>query len=53
MDGVTYYFIDNEYYFGRSYIYGLGGDEGDRFAYFCRAVLEALPQIDFMPDVRT
>lgn len=51
LDGVTYYFIDNEYYFGRSYIYGLGGDEGERFAYFCRAVLEALPQIDFMPDV--
>ena len=51
LEGVTYYFIDNEYYFGRSYIYGLGGDEGERFAYFCRAVLEALPQIDFVPDV--
>ncbi|MEA4897605.1 MAG: glycogen synthase GlgA [Christensenellaceae bacterium] len=48
---VTYYFIDNEYYFGRSYIYGMGGDEGERFAFFCRAVLEALAQIDFMPDV--
>lgn len=51
MDGVTYYFVDNEYYFGRNYIYGLGGDEGERFIYFCRAVLEALPQIDFVPDV--
>ncbi len=50
-EGVTYYFVDNEYYFGRSYIYGLGGDEGERFAYFCRAVLEAIAQIDFMPDV--
>lgn len=50
-EGVTFYFIDNEYYFGRSYIYGLGGDEGERFAFFCRAVLEALPQIDFIPDV--
>ena len=51
MDGVTYYFIDNEYYFGRSYIYGVGSDEGERFAFFCRAVLEALPHIDFIPDV--
>ena len=25
--GVTFYFVDNQYYFGRSYIYGLGGDE--------------------------
>ena len=23
--GVTFYFVDNQYYFGRSYIYGLGG----------------------------
>lgn len=49
--GITFYFVDNEYYFGRPYIYGLGGDEGERYAFFCRAVLEALPQIDYMPDV--
>lgn len=51
LNDITYYFIDNEYYFGRPYIYGLGGDEGERFAFFCRAVLEALPQIMFVPDV--
>jgi starch synthase len=51
LNGITYYFVDNEYYFGRPYIYGLGGDEGERYAFFCRAVLEALPQIDFVPDV--
>ncbi len=50
-EGITFYFIDNEQYFGRDYIYGLGGDEGERYAFFCRAVLEALPQIDFIPDV--
>ncbi|MBQ3223029.1 MAG: glycogen synthase GlgA [Clostridia bacterium] len=50
-EGVTFYFVDNEYYFGRPYIYGLGGDEGERYAFFSRAVLEALPQIDFIPDV--
>ncbi len=49
--GVTWYFIDNEYYFGRPYIYGLGGDEGERFAFFCRAVMEALPHLQFQPDV--
>ena len=51
MDGVTYYFVDNKYYFGRSYIYGLGGDEHERFGFFDRAVLNALPLIDFRPDV--
>ena len=51
LNDITYYFVDNEYYFGRSYIYGLGGDEGERFAFFDRAVLEALPKIDFVPDV--
>jgi len=48
---VTYYFVDNETYFGVSEIYGDGTSEGLRFAFFCRAVLETLPQIDFMPDV--
>ncbi|MDO4484360.1 MAG: glycogen synthase GlgA, partial [Clostridia bacterium] len=50
-DGVTFYFIDNKYYFGRSYIYGLGGDEYERFGFFDRAVLNALPLLDFQPDV--
>ncbi len=49
--GITFYFVDNEQYFGRDYIYGMGGDEGERFAFFCRAVMEALPKIDFIPDV--
>ena len=50
-DGVTWYFMDNKYYFGRPYIYGLGGDEYERFGFFCRGVLNALPLIDFQPDV--
>ncbi len=49
--GVTYYFIDNRYYFGRNYIYGLGGDEYERFGFFCRAVLNALPLIGFQPEI--
>lgn len=49
--GVTYYFVDNKYYFGRNYIYGLGGDEHERFGFFCRAVLNALQILDFKPDI--
>ena len=49
--GVTFYFVDNQYYFGRSYIYGLGGDEYERFGFFDRAVIDALPHLDFQPDV--
>lgn len=48
--GVTYYFIDNEYYFKREGIYGYD-DEAERFAFFCRAVLEAIPHLDFIPDI--
>ena len=51
LNGVTYYFLDNRYYFGRNYIYGMGGDEYERFAFFCRGVLNALPLIPFIPDV--
>lgn len=50
-DGVTWYFMDNKYYFGRPYIYGLGGDEYERFGFFCRGVLNSLPLLDFQPDV--
>jgi starch synthase len=49
-EGLTYYFIDNEYYFRRQGLYGFH-DDGERFAYFCRAVLEALPHLDFAPDI--
>lgn len=48
--GVPFYFVDNEYYFKRPGIYG-HYDDAERYAYFCRAVLESLPSIDFKPDV--
>ena len=38
-DGVTFYFIDNEYYFLRKFIYG-SFDDGERFAFLCKAVVE-------------
>ncbi|MDR9854134.1 glycogen synthase GlgA [Paenibacillus sp. VCA1] len=49
-DGITYYFVDNEYYFGRDDVYGYM-DDGERFAFLNRAVLELLKAIDFQPDV--
>ncbi|MBE6594634.1 MAG: glycogen synthase GlgA [Ruminococcaceae bacterium] len=49
-DGVTYYFIDNEYYFKRDTLYG-AFDDGERFAFYCMAVMEAMAQLDFYPDV--
>ncbi|MGJ7912935.1 glycogen synthase GlgA [Neobacillus sp. LXY-1] len=48
--GITYYFVDNEYYFRREGLYGYF-DDGERFAFFNRAVLEALTELDFIPDV--
>lgn len=50
LDGVPVFFIDNEYYFKRDGLYGFY-DDGERFAYFCRALLAMLPHIGFRPDV--
>ncbi len=49
-DYVKTYFIENDYYFGREGFYGYG-DDNERFAFFCRAVLEMLQFIDFYPDI--
>ena len=49
-NGVTFYFIDNEYYFNRASLYG-SFDDGERYAFFSKAVLDMLPRVDFFPDV--
>ena len=49
-NGVTYYFIDNEYYFKRPALYGFY-DDGERYAYYCMAVMELMTRLDFFPDV--
>ena len=51
-DGVTVYFIDNDYYFGgrSGAIYG-ATDDGERFAYFSKACLEAMVITGYTPDV--
>lgn len=47
---LTYYFIDNEYYFNRDGLYG-DYDDGERFAFFSKAVLESLQHLNYYPDV--
>ncbi|GAB6149407.1 glycogen synthase GlgA [Clostridium novyi] len=50
-DGVKFYFIDNEYYFKRNSAYAQM-DDGERFSFFSRAILESINHIsDFTPDV--
>ena len=51
-DKVQVYFVDNEYYFGgrTGAIYG-DMDDGERFAFFSRACLDAMIAVDYIPDV--
>ena len=48
--GVTYWFVDNEFYFKRWQLYG-HFDDCERFAYFSRSVIEIPGQLDWSPDV--
>lgn len=47
---VPTYMIGNDFYFGRAGYYGYG-DDNERFAFFCKAAIEFLDFIDFVPDV--
>jgi len=49
--GVTFYFIDNEYYFAGPKPYGEIYQDAEKFAFFSKAVLTILPVIDFQPDI--
>ena len=51
-DGVQVYFLDSEYYFGArtGAIYG-DMDDGERFAFFSRACLDAMLAIEFIPEI--
>ena len=50
-DGVTYYLIDNEFYFAGDKPYNAIHEDVEKFAFFSKAVLEALPFLDFCPDI--
>ena len=49
-EGITYYFVDNEYYFKRDHLYGYG-DDGERYAFFTKAVLDFMTAVSYFPDV--
>jgi len=49
-EGVTYYFVENHYYFERGRLYG-EFDDGERFAFFSRAVVEFMLSYGDIPDV--
>lgn len=50
-NGITYYFVDNEFYFAGNSPYNNIYEDVEKFAFFSKAVLQALPFIDFAPDV--
>ena len=49
-EGVTIYFVDNEYYFRRKGLYNFY-DEAERFGFFSKAVLDVIPRLDWVPDI--
>ena len=50
-DGITFYFIDNEGYFCGDKPYGDWYNDLEKFAFFSKAALSALPVIGWQPDV--
>ncbi|MFQ9290122.1 MAG: glycogen synthase [Oscillospiraceae bacterium] len=48
--GVVWYFLDNERYFRRGALYGQM-DDGERFAFFSKAVVSVLPMLEWRPEV--
>ena len=50
LNGVKIYLVDNEFYFGDR-IYKGGCEEGEQYAFFSKAVLDALPNLGFCPDI--
>lgn len=51
LDGITYYFIDNEEYFNCQVPYGDIRYDIEKFCFFDKAVLSMLPLIGFQPDI--
>ena len=51
VEGVTYYFIDNEYYFGGDQPYNRIYEDVEKFAFFSKAAIAAMKFIDFQADI--
>lgn len=50
-EGIVFYFIDNEFYFSGTQLYGYIHEDIEKFAFFSKAVLSVLPHLDFKPDI--
>lgn len=50
VDGVIYYFVQHQAYFERDGLYGFP-DDGERFSFYQKAILEMCKMIDFYPDI--
>lgn len=50
-DGITYYFIDNEYYFNGWKPYNHIYEDVEKFAFFAKAAIEAMKILDFKADI--
>ncbi|MGN7311605.1 glycogen synthase [Alkalicoccobacillus gibsonii] len=48
--GIRYLFFENEYYFNRPLLYGCH-DDGERYAFFCHAVLEWIGSREQKPNI--
>ena len=49
-NNVTYYLLDNEYYYARDGLYGFY-DDCERFVFLSRAVMELIRHIDWKPQI--
>ena len=50
-EGIKFYFVDNEYYFSGPKPYGNIYEDIEKFAFFSKAAISALPSLDFRPDI--
>ncbi len=50
-NGVIFYFIDNEFYFSGPKPYGYIHEDIEKFAFFSKAALSAIPVLGFDPDI--
>ena len=51
LDGMTVYLVDNERYFGDKIYRSEYMEELEQYAFFTRAVLDAIPNLDFKPEI--
>ena len=51
LDGVTFYFVDNEFYFSGGRPYDGGLKDIEKYAFFSKMVLSMIPHMGWKPDI--